>query len=542
MAPQSSSLALAPRRDHRGMESYHSYPQQASQQRQNQGQQEYQYQYAPSSHTDGNSYSQSTEPSNQEMAYHQSLYESLLQPQSNHEQSHFGSSYQQTAYDSPYAVELQSRYDSQPQPSSYLSSSPQWTAFNHSYTREEQQSRFDSLFQPQGFNEPNTRQQQTNFGSAHQTTAFDYPYPREEQESRVDSLLLQQGLDQQSNQYQQPSFDSSSQQTTYNIPYTLDLQSRYDSHPGRQGFGQPSTYQQSDIGSWPQNTGLGPEYALEQHSRYDSQPQWQGFDQPSTYQQSDFGSWPQNTGLGPEYALEQHSRYDSQPQWQGFDQPSTYQQSDFGSWPQHTGLSPGYALEQHSRYDSQPQWQSFDQPPVQHQPQPPGFEHREPVSTGPQFGYQQPPPAFQPVETAHGRPTNQISRPRGRRSRSASPAPSEPAGSDFDDWTKDELQDWNRAHKLPTSRNKAELIEQAKTGRPVKTTNRRKNDRGKYTRNPIERELVPEGIEYHYTDPELSRNLDDANGPGVRNHAYYSYELSPPVVEEESAMHQAQVE
>ena len=104
------------------------------------------------------------------------------------------------------------------------------------------------------------------------------------------------------------------------------------------------------------------------------------------------------------------------------------------------------------------------------------------------------------------------------------------------------MKRWNRARKLPTSHNKAELIEQAKTGRPVKTTDRRLKDRGKSARNPIERESFPEDRVYHCTDPELCWNLGDANEPGVRDYAYYSYELSPPVAEEEPAMDQAQVE
>ena len=107
--------------------------------------------------------------------------------------------------------------------------------------------------------------------------------------------------------------------------------------------------------------------------------------------------------------------------------------------------------------------------------------------------------------------------------------------------SRDDLREWSKAHNLQISHSKAVLIEQAKTKRRVKVTNRGKTNKrsgnleGTNADNPIEIASNPAIRTYIHEDPEYSKNWKDANEPGSGS---YFYDL--PLAGEEPLMNQSQ--
>ena len=119
---------------------------------------------------------------------------------------------------------------------------------------------------------------------------------------------------------------------------------------------------------------------------------------------------------------------------------------------------------------------------------------------------------------------------------SASPSPS---GSDFDSMSRSRLRQWAKDHGLPHSHNRPELIEQAKSGRPVKVVNKGKKRKGNVG-NPIRVDSSSDSGSREQTQTRLPRRRGDASGPRASVPTSYTHSL--PAAEDEPPVDQGQAE
>ncbi|KAL9129671.1 MAG: hypothetical protein Q9175_007237 [Cornicularia normoerica] len=259
-------------------------------------------------------------------------------------------------------------------------------------------------------------------------------------------------------------------------------QTPYDAYPSRTAYSQTPSQQlqqqQHQYRSEPfhQHT----QHFQQQQGQHQSQPLQTGVSQPQWLKRKRQPSNDNTESLQVEYdrprllssrGLQSLPSHDYRPLHGSLVQrPFQHEQAHFGSSPRQTAYEYPYTLEQQSRYHSQPQRAGFGQLPIQ-TPGPPDMQ-----------------------------------------SRSAPPAPPSPAG-DFDSMSTAELREWSKAHNLPSSHNKAVLIEQAKTGMRVKVVNKGKGLK-KY-RN-LEGSTVENAIKIE-SDPLPAQPTNVAPSPIVRN-------------------------